>query len=70
MKVLVSLALAVACALAHADAASDRIAELKAEIARQQAVIAQMQKDGRPTGRIEMSVFRLQRELEKLELFQ
>lgn len=69
MKHLV-LILALACATAFADETSDRIAELKAEIARRQAAIAQMKAEGKPTGRFEMTVFRLQRELEKLELFQ
>lgn len=70
MKVLISLILAVACVSAYADETSDRIAELKAEIAQRQAAIAQMQKEGRATGRFEMTVFRLQRELEKLEILQ
>jgi hypothetical protein len=69
MKHLV-LVLALLCASVHADATSDRIAEIKAEIAQRQAAIAQMKADGKPTGRYEMTVFRLQRELEKLELFQ
>ena len=70
MKVLVSLTLALSCILAHADATSDRIAELRAEIAQRQAAIAQMKAEGRATGRFEMTVFRLQRELEKLEIQQ
>jgi DICT domain-containing protein len=70
MKALISLTLALSCMLAHADATSDRIAELKAEITQRQAVIAQMKADGKPTGRFEMVVFRLQRELEKLEILQ
>ena len=69
MKNLV-LILALLCASVHADATSDRIAELKAEIAQRQAAIAQMKAEGKPTGRFEMTVFRLQRELEKLELSQ
>jgi hypothetical protein len=70
MKALISVTLALSCMLAHADATSDRIAELKAEIAQRQAAIAQMKAEGKPTGRFEMTVFRLQRELEKLEIRQ
>lgn len=70
MKVLISIALALACTIAFANETSDRIAELKAEIAQRQAVVVKMQQDGKPTGRYEMTIFRLQRELEKLELFQ
>jgi uncharacterized small protein (DUF1192 family) len=70
MKVLISLILASICVLAVADEASDRIAELKAEIAQRQAAIVQMKAEGRATGRYEMTVFRLQRELEKLEIHQ
>lgn len=69
MKNLV-LILALLCAFVHADTTSDRIAELKAEIAQRQAAIAQMKAEGKPTGRYEMTVFRLQRELEKLEILQ
>lgn len=70
MKVLVSLTLALACTFAQADEVSDRIAEIKLEIAQRQAAIAQMRAEGRATGRFEMTVFRLQRELEKLEIQQ
>ncbi len=44
-----------------------RIAEVKAEIAQRQAAIDQMKAEGKPTGRVEMAVFRLKVELEKLE---
>ena len=65
MKVLVSLTFVIASTLAHADQNSDRIAELKAEIAQREATVAQMQQDNKPTGRVEMTIFRLKRELEK-----
>jgi hypothetical protein len=70
MKVLVSLTLALACTFAQADEVSDRMVEIKAEIAQRQAAIAQMRTEGKATGRFEMTVFRLQRELEKLEILQ
>ncbi len=70
MKVLISFILASVCVLAVANEAADRIAELKAEIAQRQAAIAQMKAEGRATGRHEMTVLRLQRELEKLEIRQ
>ena len=70
MKVLISLVIATFCIAAQAGENSDRIAELKAEIAQRQAAIAQMQKEGRATGRFEMTVLRLQRELERLEILE
>lgn len=70
MKVVIATAIALFCITSQAGENADRIAELKAEIAQRQAVIVQMQKEGRPTGRFEMTVFRLQRELERLEMFE
>ena len=45
---------------------TDKIAELKAEITQRQEVIQRMKNEGQATGRLEMTVFRLQRELERL----
>ena len=55
------IALLLATSLAHADTVSD----LRAEIAQRRAVIAQMRLEGRPTGRFEMTVMRLERELDR-----
>lgn len=44
---------------------TDKIAELKTEIAQRQEVIQRMKTEGQATGRLEMTVFRLQRELER-----
>ena len=44
---------------------TDKIAELKTEIAQRQQVIEKMKAEGQSTGRVEMTVFRLQRELER-----
>jgi hypothetical protein len=46
--------------LAHAQ---DTISELRAEIARREAAIAVMQAEGKPTGRVEMTLFRLKQAL-------
>jgi multidrug resistance efflux pump len=48
--------------LAHAEGS---IEQLRAEIAQRKSAIAQMQAEGKPTGRFEMTVFRLTRELER-----
>lgn len=45
----------------------ERIKEIKTEIAQRQAVIDQLKAEGKATGRLEMPVFRLKVELQKLE---
>lgn len=54
------VALMLTASLAHAQ---DTISELRAEIARREAAIAVMQAEGKPTGRVEMTLFRLKQAL-------
>ena len=56
------IALMLTANLAHAEAS---IEQLRAEIAQRKSAIAQMQAEGKPTGRFEMTVFRLERRLER-----
>ena len=59
------IALMLSAGIAHAQST---IPELRAEIAQREQVIAVMKLEGKPTGRLEMTVFRLKRELERATL--
>lgn len=61
------LILALVTTVVSAGPLDDQIAKLEAEIAQRQSVIAQMKSEGKPTGRFEMVVWRLQNDLQKLK---
>ena len=68
MKFVIALMLSVGCFSVYATENTDRIVELKTEIAQREKAIEQMKKDNQPTGRFEMAVLRLRKELERREL--
>lgn len=68
MKYIASLLLSLACMSVFASENTDRILELKTEISQREKDIALMKKEDKPTGRFEMAVLRLRKELERREL--
>jgi hypothetical protein len=68
MKYIASLLLSLACVSVFASENTDRILELKTEISQREKEIALMKKEDKPTGRFEMTVLRLRKELERREL--
>jgi uncharacterized protein YigA (DUF484 family) len=64
MKRIAVLGLMLVALYANASTETD---QLKAEISQREQVIAQLKQDGKPTGRLEMTVFRLKRDLERQE---
>jgi len=64
MRLLI-IAIMLSASIAHAQST---IPELRAEIAQREAAIAVIRAEGKPTGRLEMIVFRLKRELERATL--
>ncbi len=68
MKYIASLLLSLACVSVFASENTDRILELKSEISQREKEITLMKKEDKPTGRFEMTVLRLRKELERREL--
>jgi len=62
MRLLI-ISIMLSAGIAHAQST---IPELRAEIAQREAAIAVMKAEGKPTGRFEMTVFRLKLELERI----
>jgi hypothetical protein len=66
MKHLI-LILILAATQAFAGPLDEKIAQVEAEIAQREAVVNQLKAEGKPSGRFEMTVWRLRNELVKLK---
>jgi TATA-binding protein-associated factor Taf7 len=65
MKYVIAVVAILCATITFADTLSDRISELEKEIAERKVAISELKQAGKPTGRFEMTVLRLEAELAK-----